>query len=62
MTGAGDMSALQRQVEELTWQVRDPKVLQLSTNREVKLQRARMEGELKVRAMAAQVTGLKVLQ
>jgi len=55
VTGPGDMAALQRQVEELTGQVRELKVQRVSTNREIKLQRAWMEGEVKERAMAAQV-------
>ena len=55
MTGVGDTSALQRQVEELTGQVRDLKVQRVSTNREIKLQRAWVEVEMKERAMAAQV-------
>jgi len=55
VTGPGDMAALQRQVGELTGQVRDLKVQRVSTNREIKLQRAWVEGEMKERAMAAQV-------
>ena len=55
VTGPGDMAALLRQVEELTGQVRDLKVQRVSTNREIKLQRAWVEGEMKERAMAAQV-------
>ena len=54
VTGAGDMSALQKKVKELTGQVRDLKVHRVSTNREIKLQRAWVEGEVKERAMAAQ--------
>ena len=55
VTGPGDMAALQRQVEELTGQVRELKVQRVSTNREIKLQRAWVEGEMEERAMAAQV-------
>jgi len=55
VTGPGDMAALQRQVEELSRTVGDLKVQRVSTNREIKLQRAWMEGEVKERAMAAQV-------
>ena len=40
---AYDRAALQRQVEELTGQVRDLKVQRVSTNREIKLQRAWVE-------------------
>jgi len=54
-TGAGDMSALQRQVEELTGQVRDLKVQRISTDREIKLQRAWVEGELEQRAAVVHV-------
>jgi hypothetical protein len=54
-TGAGDMSALLRQVEELTGQVRDLKVQRISTDREIKLQRAWVEGELEQRAAVVHV-------
>ena len=57
MTGAGSMSALQKQVKELTGQVRDLKVQRviMSTNWEIKLQCLWVEGELKDGAMAVQV-------
>ena len=55
VTGPGDMAALQRQVEELTGQVRDLKVQRVSTNREIKLQRAWVEGELEQRAAVVHV-------
>ena len=54
VTGAGDITALQRQVEKLTGQVRDLKGHRISTNREIKHQRAWVEAELEERAMAAQ--------
>ena len=55
VTVAGDITALQRQVGELTGQVRDLKRQRISMDREVKMQRAWVDGELKKCVIAAQV-------
>ena len=55
VTGAGDITALHRQVEKLTGQVRDLKGQRISTNTEIKFQHEWVEAELTERAMAVQV-------